>query len=283
MMVAAVAVVGAQQSIVLPGQPHAEFGDSITPAYEGWFNAPDGSQNFLFGYYNRNSKQIIDIPVGPNNNVQPGGPDLGQPTHFLTGRQWGLFVIPAPKGYTLQDKPFVWSITANGKQIQIPTDFKPEFNVDVLNDAEHNTPPVVKFDMKGQTVQGPINTSFDETATVGKPMDLPISATDDNIYTSGSNAPRSRLGDPVRFRWILYRGPADPTFAKSTPKFMLTSGGDTIGKPVSGKSDTTVTFPQAGEYWLQLTANDYSGPGGTGSGAAGCCWTNTLVKVKVAP
>jgi hypothetical protein len=276
----AVAVLGAQQ-IVLPGQPHAEFGDSITPAFEGWYDLPDGSHNFLFGYYNRNSKQIVDIPIGPNNSVEPGGPDHGQPTHFLTGRNWGLYAINVPKTYTLQDKPFVWAITANGQQVQIPTDFKPEYNIDVFSDAEHNTPPVIKFDERGQTVQGPINSAFEKTATVGKPLDLPVWATDDNIYTSGSNAPRSRMGDPVRFTWTMYRGPAEATFAKAEPKFDVTSGGAALGQSVSGKGNTTVTFPEAGDYWLQIVANDYSGPGGSGSGAAGCCWTNALLKVKV--
>src|SRR5262245_38271212 len=66
------AVVAAQQ---LPDAPAKGFGTSITPAYEGWYDNPDGSHTFLIGYYNRNVKQAFDIPVGPNNHVDPGGPD----------------------------------------------------------------------------------------------------------------------------------------------------------------------------------------------------------------
>src|ERR1700758_3384258 len=91
----AIRIAGAQ--IVLPGQPHARFGDSVTPAYEGWFDSADGTRNLLFGYYNRNSDQQFDIPIGPDNTIQPAGPDRGQPTHFLTGRQWGVFVVKVPK------------------------------------------------------------------------------------------------------------------------------------------------------------------------------------------
>ena len=29
----------------------------------------------LVGYFNRNTKQELDIPVGPNNRIEPGGPD----------------------------------------------------------------------------------------------------------------------------------------------------------------------------------------------------------------
>jgi hypothetical protein len=72
----------------LPLDPPRERGDSITPAYEGWYPNPDGSFSMLIGYYNRNSKEALDIPVGPNNRIEPGGPDQGQPTHFEVGRQW---------------------------------------------------------------------------------------------------------------------------------------------------------------------------------------------------
>ena len=66
----------------LPLDPPHERGASVTPAYEGWYPNPDGTFSMLIGYYNRNTKEVLDIPVGPNNRVEPGGPDQGQPTHF---------------------------------------------------------------------------------------------------------------------------------------------------------------------------------------------------------
>jgi hypothetical protein len=62
-------------------QPLRGFGASITAAYEGWFNNADGTHNFLIGYYNRNEKQAADIPIGVNNRMEPGGPDMGQLLH----------------------------------------------------------------------------------------------------------------------------------------------------------------------------------------------------------
>jgi hypothetical protein len=280
----ALVVCGTALATVVSGQqdllnfPHAGFGDSITPAYEGWFDNPDGTHNFLFGYYNRNRDQAMDIPVGPNNNIQPGGPDRGQPTHFLPGRQWGMFIVTVPKDFGPTEN-VTWSITANGQQNQIPVHMKPEYNVDPFEEAAvHNTPPTIKFDPQGKTVQGPILTSFTRTASVSQPLDLTVWATDDNKYTSGSNAPRAKLPPPVRFVWDKYRGPGKVTFAKEEPKFEKTSGGAKLGDPVSGKADTTVTFEEPGEYWLHLTANDYSGNGGGGSV---CCWTDAVVKVSV--
>src|SRR5204863_741281 len=70
-----------------------ERGSSVTPAFEGWYYDKDGSERLLVGYFNRNTKQEFDIPPGPDNRIEPGGPDMGQPTHFSTGRQWGVFTI----------------------------------------------------------------------------------------------------------------------------------------------------------------------------------------------
>src|SRR5262245_54330860 len=76
-----------------------QFGASITASFEGWFALDNGSRRFLVGYFNRNSEQELDIPIGANNRIEPGGPDLGQPTHFLTGRQPGIFTVPAPSNF----------------------------------------------------------------------------------------------------------------------------------------------------------------------------------------
>src|SRR5262252_4622751 len=89
-----------------------ERGSSITGAFEGWFYNKDGSVNLLVGYFNRNTKQELDIPVGPNNRIEPGGPDMGQPTHFGPGRGWGVFSIPVQKDFG--DKKLTWTIVANG-------------------------------------------------------------------------------------------------------------------------------------------------------------------------
>ena len=56
----------------LPLDPPRERGDSITPAYEGWYANPDGSFSILIGYYNRNTKEVLDIPVGANQDESAG-------------------------------------------------------------------------------------------------------------------------------------------------------------------------------------------------------------------
>src|ERR1700730_18415937 len=82
-----------------PLEPLHQTRQSVTGAYWGWFRNQDGSFSFLLGYFNRNLKEDLVIPVGTNNRIDPGGPDQGQPTHFLSGRQWGVFTVTVPKDF----------------------------------------------------------------------------------------------------------------------------------------------------------------------------------------
>src|SRR5205807_10178678 len=148
----------------LPFEPSHNSGQSITGAFEGWFANPDGSFSLLVGYYNRNLKQALDIPAGANNRIDPGGPDRGQPTHFLPRRQWGVFTITVPKDFG--DKKLTWTITANGKTTSVPMSLNPLFVVEPYKDSGiGNTPPVVKFESGGMAFTGPPR-GFAKTFTV---------------------------------------------------------------------------------------------------------------------
>src|SRR6202521_6410568 len=60
-------------------------GQGVAPVYEGFDVNPDGSYNMWFGYMNRNYEEEVDLPVGPDNTLEPGV-DRGQPTHFAPRR-----------------------------------------------------------------------------------------------------------------------------------------------------------------------------------------------------
>ncbi len=111
----------------LPMEPPHDSGQSITGAFEGWFGNPDGSYSLLLGYYNRNTKRELDIPIGPNNRIEPGGPDQGQPTHFLTGRQWGVYTVTVPKDFGT--KKLTWTLVVNGQTTVIPMSLNPLYEV----------------------------------------------------------------------------------------------------------------------------------------------------------
>src|SRR5205823_3221475 len=121
-----------------------------------WYYNPDGTRSFLIGYYNRNQQQELDIPIGPNNHIDPGGPDMGQPTHFLTGRQWGMFSVPVPRAFKDTDSYF-WEITANGQTTKIPLRVHSDYVMSPFTEISvGNTPPSIRFEENGKSTQGPL-------------------------------------------------------------------------------------------------------------------------------
>jgi len=163
-----------------------EHGSSITPAFEGWFHGKDGFDYALAGYFNRNTKEEFDVPIGPNNHIDPGGPDMGQPTHFLLGRQWGMFSIKLPKDFG--SKKLVWTLVVNGFTNQITLHTPPVYIVEPYGSSwNNNTPPVLKLDPNGPTFTGPPIGIFKSlTATVGEPLTLTAWITDDNVGRGGA-------------------------------------------------------------------------------------------------
>ena len=258
---------------VLTGPPH-DSGQGATAAFEGWFANPDGSFSLLFGYYNRNQKQDLEIAVGPENRMDPGGPDQGQPTHFLPGRQWGIFTVRVPKDFG--GKKLNWTLTANGKTASVPGSLNLLWELAPFLDASGNTPPYISFKDGGPFLQGPRAEPVSTTATVGTPLALAIWAADDEKINPGGRRPQT---PPVTLHWSKFRGPGAVTFANDRAPL---EKGDTQGAPqnavFTGKSATTAIFSQPGEYILRVVVNDWSGDGGRGFQ---CCWTNGQVKVSV--
>jgi hypothetical protein len=264
----------------LPVGPPRQFGAGVTGSFEGWFTSPEGTQYFLVGYLNRNFEQTLDVPIGPNNRIEPGGPDLGQPTHFLPGRQTGVFLVTVPKGFTPKDR-LTWTIVANGQTNVIPLRLHPDYVVSPFSDvAIKNTPPIVRFEENGAAVQGPLALLAQaptRMTTVTAPLPLTIWTLDDARYASGTMAIPRKLPPPVELTWSKYRGPGQVAFDPAKPALETLSGG-AVNVPFSGKAAVTARFSQPGEYVLHVTANDYSGEGG---GGEVCCWTTALIKVLV--
>jgi hypothetical protein len=270
---------------LLPSSPPKGFGASVTPAYEGWYDNADGTHSFLIGYFNRNTASDIDVPIGPANHFEPGNPDFGQPTHFLTGRRYGMFVFTMPKEFGKNQK-VSWVLSVNGVTTSIPFYMSPDYNVTPFKSSEegpsggYNLPPSLRFEEKGPMFLGPAATvakAVSRFASVGAPMTLDILADDDAQYTSGTNAPMTKTPPPVTLTVSKYRGPGAMTISEPKPKLTTIKGGQP-DEPYSGQASTTVTFAAPGAYMLHVTANDFSGNGGGGSV---CCWTTAIVKVSV--
>jgi hypothetical protein len=263
-VIGAAIAIAAPTAAQLPLEPMKDAGLGVTAAYEGWFKHPDGGTYMLVGYFNRNLKQSLEIPIGPENRIEPGGPDHGQPTVFQPRRQWGVFTIAVPKDFG--DKKLTWTLTANGQTTSVPLGLNPLYEVEPYKDAaQGNTPPVLRFASNGPSFQGPpIAAAPALSGTVGQPVALPLWASDDNVVDPNRRGTES----PVTVKWTKFRGAGDVTFAEAAPR---------VDKS-SGSAPTTATFSAPGEYILRAQGNDVSGEGG---GGFQCCWTSAHVKVTI--
>ena len=48
-----------------------DFGAPVFPSYEGWYENSDGSITLLVGYFNSNTEEVVDIPAGESNYIEP--------------------------------------------------------------------------------------------------------------------------------------------------------------------------------------------------------------------
>ena len=269
-LVAAQAQTPPPQSGSLPLEPFKERGASITPAYEGWFANPDGSFSMLLGYFNRNSKQAVDIPVGPNNKIEPGPVDQGQPTYFESGRQWGVLVVKVPKDFG--KKAVTWTITVNGETQAIPFTLSNPYNVAPFKEIGMlNEPPKLAFTQGGPKFTGPpMATAATLTGKAKTPVAVNVWVEDPKGRGQEEGAGRGRGGTPTVATVSLhkFRGPGAVTFDKL--RLPVTTQGAQV--------TANATFSEPGEYMLRVQANDESGEGGAGFQ---CCWTNAYVKVTI--
>jgi hypothetical protein len=245
----------------------------VAPVYEGWYEV-DGTKYALFGYYNRNLDEVVDVPVGPDNHVAPGPVDQGQPARFFPGQYFGVFAVPVPKDPPATE--VIWTLTANGHTLSIPASLDRLYFVSPQREDggayPGNTPPVLKFDPAGPAAQGPRGITVSRTATVSRPLVLDVWVTDDGLPPSlGGEGPAPALrGSPggrlqgLALSWREYRGSGVVSFSTRTPAVE------------QGKARTTVTFSRSGEYMLHVLAID------SRSGTK-CCWTNGYVRVAVTP
>ena len=235
-------------------------GQGVAPVYEGFDFNPDGTFNLWFGYMNRNYEEELDIPVGSENTMEPGG-DRGQPTHFATRRHKDVFRVVVPRDFGKQT--LVWKLTVRGKIEVVTGTLNPVWQIDRRrttrggNDEamDSNTPPTVN-------VQPPV-----QTITLPGTATLNVSATDDGLPK------RWRRGGPsdgpaLKVDWLMFRGPAEVTFKPSD------------GWLTDGKATTIVSFAEPGEYVLQAVIDDGSGEL-SGDFGYHCCWTNAEVRVSV--
>ena len=224
-------------------------GQDVSPTFDGWEGNPDGTFTLHFGYYNRNSEEEIDVPIGPDNAFDSGNGDQGQPTHFYPGRRWFVFTVVVPKDWP-HDKRLVWTLTTKGRTNQSKGWLQPEWEVDKLLISKNAiSDPFLRTSNSNPT---PDNMAPVVTGTVKEAITLPasatlsVTATDDGLPKPGPGDRGGRV-QGVQIRWILYRGPAPVQFDPDVSPAVY-------GKPLT--SETKVVFSMPGNYRIRAIATD---------------------------
>ena len=211
------AVLAVASSYVTSAQIRYATGQNVVPVFEGWERNADGSFTMVFGYMNRNYEEEVDVPVGPDNALEPGGADQGQPAHFYARRQQYVFSVRVPKDWGKQD--LVWALTSHGKTEKAYGTLMPVWEIDAGTYqqnrggpgalGEEDDPPSIKVEGAPQ-----------RSVAAGAALTLDAFVTDDGRPTarpsqSGSNArvegplmqAMVRLDRGVRLGvvWVVYR------------------------------------------------------------------------------
>ncbi len=233
-------------------------GQTISPAYEGYEVNPDGSYNLLFGYLNRNYEEELNIPVGPNNYLEPGDLDQGQPTFFYPRRQRIIWRVRVPADWG--DKELVWTVTAHGQTDTAVGWLVPEQIIDeqvvAMNRSGGGAP-----DIENEAPSISLGESRQRTVRVDEPLTLTAVIDDDGVPVMRparqSRPPGRRNALGLRLAWIHYRGPGTVTFDPFTPPMAdHTPGWTPPPIPGDGKIVTTARFSEAGTYVIRGMADD---------------------------
>jgi hypothetical protein len=249
----------------LGGNIKFNSGQSIQPIFEGWSKDPDGRFVLYFGYLNRNHVEELAVPVGPDNSVEPGGPDRAQPTYFYPRFNRKQFTVTVPSDWG--KKEVVWTVTVRGRTEKAVGWLQPEWEIDVTprgsDRSVNNAPPTLAVDGGPSRVTLPAPLTL--TATVSddglpKPAARPGgggAAQGPPTFRVPPNPPSEPVNVPsverkplarnrgLTLTWFVWRGPAGVMF---DPEVNEVKEG--------GKVAVTATFTKPGEYVLRARAND---------------------------
>jgi hypothetical protein len=150
-------------------------GQSVVPVFHGWSENADGTFDLHFSYLNRNWQEEVNIPVGPDNNIQPApfGPDGGQPTHFYPRMNRWQFTVRVPADFG--KKEIVWALTSHGETIRTYASLDPGYAIDDY---------LMQFENGGNHIRGrkkpelAIDGARERSVKVGEASPLSIVATD---------------------------------------------------------------------------------------------------------
>ena len=299
-----VAVAGAALFVALPAHaqnlplaPLPTRGLPVSPFMEGWYANEDGSHTISFGYLNRNNDDVVRIPVGERNLIEPAQFNGNQPTVFLPGRHRGVFTVTVPAGV----EPALWwtIVNENGEEHKVPGRVTAHsYELDRNPRPAGSMPPRVALSENGPWGSDPTGITADRpiTARVGEPVTLSVWIQDPS--QRDPNDPRSEQAKSIRVVWSLHQAPPrgeveftrhESTVVPAPPEGEGARPGrrappppgpeEIMLKEAPGVARVYATFTEPGEYVVRGQADNWRSP--DSSSGDQCCWSNAYVRVNV--
>ena len=267
-----------ERRVANPGETQFELqllrpsGGPVVPIFEGWYRNPDGTFELSFGYFNVNTEETLEIPVGSDNFIDPPEFDGRQPTVFEPvpdedRRHWGAFTVTVPADFGTRD--VVWTLHVRGQTLSVPGRLtSPAYELAGWEfPGRSSVSPLLRWEPDGPAGRGPRGTTGERRqAKVDVPVDFRAWVARDAAAVDDER--------PINIKWFKHQGPGDVTFAERTvvvePDAWAQEGGAQVA--------TAVTFSEPGEYLLRVLAFNV-----IREFEFQCCWTNGFVPVTVAP
>ena len=263
-------------------------GDLVAPIFNGWTPNEDGSVTMLFGFANRNREEVVDIPLGPNNYIEPAQFDGAQPTHFPVHNRGGFIGINERGAYAvtvpaeMAGTEVVWTLKYAGYEYSVPgRATSTTYEMSEGERALGSLAPAIRFDIDGaETTTREGITAARVTASVRNPVTLSAYVQDRGNRADYPEQSKL-LYYPLTTDWVMHQGPAAPNFERA-----LILDVDRVAEGLSQLSaedwihvQTMATFSEPGEYIIRLRVSNFSAPDSRFDNM--CCWSNAYVPVTV--
>jgi len=248
-------------------------GGPVIPIFEGWYQNPDGSYELSFGYFNTNTEEVLEAPLGPDNFIEPAEFDGQQPTRFEPvpegdRRHWGVFTVNVPSDFG--DRDVVWTLRTSEQTLSVPGRLTraPYQLAGWEFPGRTSVAPSLRWQPGAPVGRGPAGVRGDLVhAKVGEPRAI-------GVWTT-RGAESSDDERPISVKWFKHQGAGEVGFSKRIHQVKAESWGEP-GNWVEVTTD--VTFSEPGEYVLRVLAFNI-----VREFEFQCCWTNGFVPVSVAP
>ena len=239
-------------------------GQAVIPLYDGWYPNEDGSKTICFGYFNMNSEQALDIPLGEENYLQTDYPGLDLstaniPTHFdpLPPRYrhvFCAFTVNVPAGFNTNHR-ITWHLSSNRFSLNVPGKVIPPYVLDEPQSfGRGDLAPLVKLQRdeagnRGRTgihAKKILNTSVGEAVSLRAWIEHP----DDVVWVG----------------WSHHSGPGNVAFDNKEYEIQTNDG----------LASVQARFTKPGDYVIRMQTID-----SIAAFEFYCCHTNAYFNVNV--